>query len=263
MAILNQGQKKVWNKVLDFTCQDYATREVLFQVKYAQDVSISSEYEKLEIKGGSENEVQFTNYHSPTSQFSAQLPLIDDLVLQVKTGAIKKIGKQLNAFDKVYTVGAGGKVTLDVLPKSGTLKVYNTNADDDLLQEIKVGVSAPTEEQYTITGKDLTFNTEKIGKQVLVVCDYETGENAEGLQFISGELPKLIRITARTKVENRSGGSSIQTIIIDKAKPDPTFSFETSAGNASVMPFECEVFGWTNEDGKTQFFRMVTDRDLV
>ena len=257
------GNKQIWAKVLDFTVQDYVTRNVLFQVKYAQDVSVGSEYEKLEIKGGSDNEVQATVYHSPTAKFAAQLPLIDDNVIIVKTGAVQKVGAQLNSFDKIYTIDStDGTIELDVIPKSGTLKIYNTDADENLGTEIKAGTPLSEEEKYSASGKVLTFNTAKKGTQVLVVCDYTTGENATGLKFVSGKLPKLIRITAKTKVEDKAGNVAIKTIIVDKAKSDPTFNFETSAGNASVMPFDCEAFGWTNEDGDTQFYRMVTDQDL-
>lgn len=257
------SQKQIWAKVLDFTVQDYITRDVLFQVRYAQDVSIGSEYEKLEIKGGSDNEVQATIFHSPTARFTANLPLIDDNVIVVKTGAVRQKGAQLNSFEKIYTVDVTtGKITLDVAPKTGTLKIYNTDADENLGVEIKPGVQTTVPEAYTITTKEVTFNDEKKGKQVLVVCDYTTGEGAEGMKFVSGKLPKLVRITARTKIEDKAGGTAVKTIIVDKAKSDPTFNFETSAGNASVLPFECEVFGWTNEDGDSQFYRMVTDPDL-
>lgn len=257
------GQKQVWAKVLDFTVQDYLTRDVLFQVKYAQDVAVGSEYEKLEIKGGSDNEVQATIFHSPTAKFTANLPLIDDNVIMVKTGAVKQTGAQLNSFEKVYTIGAStGTVELDISPKAGTLKVYNTDPDENLGIEIKVGTPITEPETYSITDKTLTFNDAKKGKQVIVVCDYITGENAEGLKFVSGKLPKLIRITAKTKAEDKGGKAAVKTIVVDKAKSDPTFNFETSAGNATVLPFECEVFGWTNEDGDSQFFRLVTDEDL-
>lgn len=257
------GQKQVWAKVLDFTVQDYATRDLLFQVKYAQDVSVGSEYEKLEIKGGSDNEVQATIFHSPVAKFNANLPLIDDNVIIAKTGATKVTGAQLNSFDKVYEVDTvTGTVELDVVPLAGTLRVYNTDHDENLGAEITLGETTPTAEQYTIVDKTLTFEETKKGKQVLVVCDYTTGENAEGLKFISGKLPSLIRITAKTKVEDKGGNKAIKTIIVDKAKSDPTFNLETSAGNASSLPFECEVFGWVNEDGENQFFRMVTDEDL-
>lgn len=256
------GQKQVWAKVLDFTVQDYATRDLLFQVKYAQDVAVGSEYEKLEIKGGADNEVQATIFHSPTAKFTANLPLIDDNVIIAKTGAVKVVGEQLNSFDKVYTVGIDGTIDLDVTPIEGTLKVYNTDADENLGTPIAKGTVTPEAEEYAITGKKLTFEAGKKGKQVLVICDYMTGENAEGMKFVSGKLPKLIRITAKTKVEDKAGNVAIKTIIVDKAKSDPTFNFETSAGNASTLPFECEAFGWVNEDGESQFFRMVTDEDL-
>lgn len=257
------GDAQVFAKTFDFLVQDYATRDVLFQVRYAQDVSIGSEYEEIEIRGGSDNEMQATINHSPTATFNATLPLVDTNVLMVKTGAKKVTGVQLNSFTRTFTVDASaGTVTLPVTPKAGTLKVYNTDEDENLGTEIKAGSPATVPEEYSIVGKALTFNTGKKGKLVLVVCDYETGANSEGLKFIAGRLPKLVRITAKTKTEDKAGNVAVKTMIIDKAKPTPSFNFETSAGNASTLPFECKVFGYVNEDGDKQFYRLVTDEDL-
>lgn len=256
------GNVQVWAKVLDFTIQDYNTKAVVAQVKYATDAKISENYEKLEIKGGSENQIQYTNYHSPTAKFTANLPLIDDNIVAVKTGATKLVGAQVNAFEKTYTVDASaGTVTVDVTPATGTLKIYNVDADDNLGTEITAVASAPTLEQYTITGAVCTFNTGKKGARVLIVCDYTTGATAIGVKMLSGKLPALIRITAKTKVEDRAGNKAIKTIIIERAKPDPNFEFATSTSPASLS-FECEVFGWTNANGDSQFFNLVTDPTL-
>jgi len=257
------GQKQVWAKVLDFTIQDYSTKDVVAQVKYATDASISEAYEKLEIKGGSDNQIQYTNYHSPTAKFSAKLPLIDDNIVAVKTGASNVTGAQTNAYDDTFTVDAtAGTITLPVTGiVAGTLKVYNVDTDDNLGTEITAVASAPTLEQYSITGSVLTFNTGKKGTRMLVICDYTTGATASGVKMISGKLPKLIRITAKTKVEDKSGNIAIKTIIIEKAKPDPNFEFATSTSAASLA-FDCEVFGWTNASGDDQFFNLVTDPEL-
>lgn len=251
-------------KVLDFTVQSYTTKEILFQVKYAQDCAISEAYEKTEIKGGSDNQIQYTSYHSPTAKFTANLPLIDDNVIAVKTGSQTKKGAQVNAFEKTFTVDASnGTVSLGTItPIVGTLKVYNVDVDDNLGTEITPVASAPTAEQYSITTNVLTFNTVKKGARVLIVCDYTTGSDAIGVKFVSGKLPQLIRITAKTKVEDKSGNKAIKTIIIERAKPDPNFEFSTSAGNPASLPFECEVFPWTNSDGDQQFFNLVTDPTL-
>ena len=258
------GQKQIWAKVLDFTVQDYLTKSLLFQVKYAQDATISEKYEKTEIKGGSDNQIQYTSYHSPVAAFSAKLPLIDDNVIAVKTGSTKTTGAQTNAFEHTYTVDAtAGTVVCDVTPLAGTLKVYNVDADDNLGTEITAVASAPTLEQYSITAATLTFNTGKKGAQVIIVCDYTTGATADGVKFVSGKLPSLIRITAKTKVEDKSGNIAIKTIIIEKAKPNPDFEFATTAGTPSTLPFDCEVFGWTNIDGDSQFFNLVTDPTLA
>ena len=257
------GQTQIWAKVLDFTVQDYATKAVLFQVKYATDCVIGETYEKTEIRGGSDNQIQYTSYHSPVAKFTAQLPLIDDNVIAAKTGTSATTGAQTNSFEKTYTVDATtGTVVCDVTPLTGTLKVYNVDAEDNLGTEIAAVASAPTVEQYTITAATLTFNTAKKGAKVLVVCDYTTGEDAVGVKFISGKLPALIRITAKTKVEDKAGVKAIKTIIVERAKPNPDFEFSTQAGTPAVLPFDCEVFGWTNADGESQFFNMVTDPSL-
>jgi hypothetical protein len=258
------GQKQVWAKVLDFTIQDYATKAVIAQVKYATDASISENYEKLEIKGGSENQIQYTNFHSPTAKFTANLPLIDDNIVAIKTGATNTTGSQRNAFESTFTVDAtAGTITLPVTGiVSGSMKVYNVDVDDNLGTEVAVVASAPTLEQYSITGSVLTFATGKKGARMLVVCDYTTGATATGVKIVSGKLPKLVRITAKTKVEDKAGNVAIKTIIVEKAKPDPNFEFATSTSPAS-LPFECEVFGWTNEIGESQFFNLVTDPTLA
>lgn len=257
------GQKQVWAKVLDFTVQDYITKAVLFQVKYAQDCAISEKYEKTEIKGGSDNQIQYTSYHSPTASFTSKLPLIDDNVIAVKTGATTITGAQTNAFEKIYTVDASaGTVTLDVAPLTGTLKIYNIDTNENLGTEITPVASAPTLEQYSIADKVCTFNTGKKGAMILAVCDYTTGATATGVKFISGKLPSLIRITAKTKVEDKAGNKAVKTIIIEKAKPNPDFEFNTTAGTPATLPFECEVFGWLNANGDSQFYNMVTDPTL-
>lgn len=258
------GQKQVWAKVLDFTVQDYATKAVLFQVKYATDCVIGEKYEKTEIKGGSDNQIQYTSFHSPTATFTAQLPLIDDNVIAVKTGSATITGVQTNAFEKTYTADiATGTVTVDVVPLVNTIKVYNVDSEDNLGVEITVVASAPTVEQYSIVGAVLTFNTAKKGSRVLVVCDYTTGATAIGVKFVSGKLPALIRITAKTKIEDKAGNKAIKTVIIERAKPNPDFEFSTKAGTPAVLPFDCEVFGWTNAEGDSQFFNLVTDPTLA
>lgn len=256
---------QVWSKTLDFVVQDYVTKAVLFRVNYATDCKIEEKFEKLEIKGGSDNQIQYTNFHSPVATFTANLPLIDDNVIAVKTGAVTKTGAQKNSFDKTYVVDAStAVVTLDVTNiVVGSMKVYNLLANEDLGTEITAVASAPTAEQYSIVANVLTFNTVKKGASVLIVCDYMTGVNAKGVIFVSGKLPSLIRITAKTKAEDKSGVKAIKTIIIERAKPSPDFSFETKAGSAVSLPFECEVFGWTNESGDSQFFRLVTDEALT
>lgn len=251
--------------MLDFTIQDYATKAVLAQVKYATDASISENYEKTEIKGGSDNAIQYTSYHSPTAKFSAKLPLIDDNIVAIKTGATNTTGAQTNAYESTFTVDASaGTITLPISNiVAGTMKVYNVDIDDNLGTEVTAIGSAPTAEQYTITGNVLSFNTVKKGTRMLVVCDYTTGATATGVKIIGGKLPKLVRITAKTKVEDKAGNIAIKTIIIEKAKPDPNFEFSTTAGTPASLPFDCEVFGWTNANGDSQFYNLVTDPTLA
>lgn len=257
------GQRQVWAKVLDFRVQDYVTKDLLFKVNYAQDVKINDNYEKLEIRGGSENEVQATIYHTPTALFSATLPLIDDNVMIAKTGAVKRTGVQTNNFDYVYTVNATtGKVTIDVTPKNGTLKIYNIDDDENIGVEIEAGDPTTLAEAYSITSAEVTFNTAKKGKKVYIICDYDTDASATGLYISTGKLPALVRITAKAKVEDKAGNKAIKTIVIEKAKSDPSFELSTQAGQANTIPFECEVFGFLNEYGENQFYKLVTDETL-
>jgi len=257
------GQRQVWAKVLDFTVQDYATKDLLFRVNYAQDAKVSDKYEKLEVRGGADNEVQATIYHTPTATFSATLPLIDDNVMIAKTGAVKRTGVQTSSFDYVYEVDAtSGKVTSLVVPKSGTMKIYNIDEDENVGTEIEAGTPVTEVEQYSVVGAEITFNVAKKGKKVFILCDYTTDADATGLYISTGKLPALVRITAKTKVEDKAGNKAIKIIVIEKAKSDPSFELSTKSGDANAIPFECEVFGFLNEYGENQFYKLVTDETL-
>jgi len=72
----------------------------------------------------------------------------------------------------------------------------------------------------------------------------------------------LVRITAKTKVEDKAGNKAIKIIVIEKAKSDPSFELSTKSGDANAIPFECEVFGFLNEYGENQFYKLVTDETL-
>ena len=253
---------KVYGTVFDFTIQDYTTQEPLAVIQYAQNVGFEQNYEKTEIRGGSSNASQYINYHTPTSSFKASLPLIDDNVMVVKTGAVKKTGAQLNAHTKAYTVSATNTVELGVTPAAGTLKINNFDENGNLGTAFTAVAGSPTEEQYSISGTTLTFNAAKTGSLVYVMCDYTTGSDATGQVIADGKLPSLVRIVGNAISEDKDGNQYIETLIVEKAKPDPSFTFDTTAGTPASLDFNCEVFPVTNEDGDLQFIRTVVDPDL-
>lgn len=257
------GDRKVSVNTFDFMVRDYITKDVLFTVDYATDVSINSEYDELELRGGATNRMLAKIFHTPVANFNSNLPLIDNNVIEVKTGSGAKEGKIVNNYYKVFEVNReSGKVEIPFKPEPGTLRIYNTNDIGDLGEEIKVGAPSSKEDEYSIEEKTITFNDAKKAQKVLVVFDYITGEKSQEISMLANSLPKYVTITAKALVQDQEGRVAVQTLIIPRAQPDPNFTLDSAAGDASSIPFNCEIFADNNADGELEFYRFVVDEDM-
>lgn len=229
--------------VVDFEVQDYLTRDLLFSVDYAESVTLKTDAEILEIRGGIGNPVRITTSHSRTAEFNSELPLIDFSALGVKLGRKAVKGAATAPRSEKLVVGDDHEVTLDQTPLKGTLKVYALESNGrDIKNELKVGTPATKEDEYSITDKVITVNTAVTkGTLIKVLYDYTSGANTQLVRVTASDFPDYCRITGTGYALDESGNKSPVAFICYRCKPTPEFEMIFKAGEAAKIPFNCNM----------------------
>lgn len=241
MAGLNNTMAIV--DVVDYEVQEYKTRDLLFSVDYATSVGITYEAESLEIRGGINAPVRIAMHHSPTSEFTSELPLIDINALGTKVGRRVEKENITAPMSEVLYVDSSSKVDLTYEPLDGTLKVYVLEANGrDKKVELIAGASASATE-YEVTDTKITVDATILeGAVIKVLYDYTAGEGASRVRITSKDFPNFIRITGRGYALDEDGGKAPIAFIIHKAKPTPEFEMNFESGEATSTPFNAMIF---------------------
>lgn len=239
-------------ETVDFTVQDYRTREVLFVVDYAKDVKLGTNAERLDISGGIGNYTLLAIDHSKKANFESTLPLVDINALGVKLGKSTVKGATTAPMTERLVVDEGNKVTLSQTPLTGTLKVYVVENIRDKKNELTVGDPETVEAEYSIVDKEITVNTDIAeGTVILCVYDYTTGENAKKVTVTATDFPQFIRITGRGIGEDESGNKAPVAFDVKKFKVSPDFEMTFASGAATEIQFNGDMFADdVIEDGK-------------
>lgn len=229
--------------VVDYEVQDFKTRDLLFSVDYATSVSLKTDAEKLDIRGGIGAPVRITAYHSKTGEFASELPLVDIKALGVKLG--KKAVKGATTAPKSERLSVKtAKVTLSKAPLTGTLKVYVLESNGrDIKNELTVGAPATKPEEYSVEDSVITVSsTITDGTLIKVLYDYTTGAGAQKVRVTSKDFAGDVRITGTGYALDESGNKAPVSFIVHRAKPAPGFEITFANGQATNIPFNCTMY---------------------
>lgn len=228
-------------EVVDFVVQDYRTKDVLFLVDYAQNVSLGTNAERLNISGGIGNYTLLSIDHTKTANFESMLPLVDVDALGVKLGKKAIKGTVKVPMNERLAV-ASNKVTLTQTPITGTLKVYVLENGRDIKTQLVAGATASATE-YTITGKEITLHN-SIATDTLILCvyDYMSGANAKQVTVTATDFPTFIRITGRGIGEDQAGNKAPVVFDVKKMKVIPEFQMAFASGTATEIAFNGDMF---------------------
>lgn len=228
--------------VVDFEVQKYGTRDVLFSVDYATKVGFKYDSEQLDIRGGISAPIRMSVNHSPTSEFSSELPLVDIGALAVKVGrTVTKSAVTVPKSEVKYV--ATSKISLSQTPLTSTLKVYVLEANGrDIKNELVAGTPATNATDYSIATKDITVNSAiTAGTPIKVVYDYTSGANAKRLRVTSKDFPGYVRITGRGYALDESNNKSPVVFTVHRAKITPEFELTFEGGTATNIPFNAMI----------------------
>lgn len=244
--------------VVEFEVQQYGTRDLLFSADYATKVGLSSEAERLDIRGGINAPIRISVDHSPKADFSSELPLVSLDALGAKLG--KTITKAAVTAPKseILYVSATNTISLAETPLDSTLKVYVLETNErDRVNELTAGTPATTETEYSIATKDITVHTSVVeGTPIKVVYDYTTGAGAKRVRVTAKDFPGFVRITGRGYALDESGGKAPVSFIVHKCKPTPGFALNFESGAATNIPFDATMFP-DKVDGEEVFYDLI------
>lgn len=243
MGTVKQGNVIAIYDVVDFFVQDYVTKDLLFTADYATQVSLKTDAESLDIRGGIGNPIRVTANHSKTASFESILPLVDMGVLATKLGKAITRGKQIVPENELLFVDTtAGTASLSNAPATGTLKVY-TVADNgrDVIAELKSGTPTSDETKYSIDAKVITVNTALKGKLLRVIYSYETVDNTPLVRVTGSDFANYCVISGKGYSEDELGVKSPVVFVCYRAKPTPEFEITFKSGEATNVPFNCNL----------------------
>ncbi|MGJ0846636.1 hypothetical protein ACR77J_08100 [Tissierella praeacuta] len=172
------------------------------------------------------------------------------------TGNDAVVGKAKIGFNEVVTV-VSNKATLKNTPVGKLTSVYTFEADGTNGKEYVLGEPTTNENEYSISGKEITFNTAVTdGTQIRVYYTVETSEESTTIKVTSDQFGQSFRVELDCIVvdefEKKAYKAQIQ---IPTAKFEDNFSFSLSVdGDPAVLDLVLELL---KPAGSVDMFKMV------
>jgi hypothetical protein len=235
--------------VLSCAITDYTNGNALAYIGYATQTSVSTESDRLDIRGGAGNFVLGGWDHSKKTSIQLSLPITDlNLLNHIWSGAstvITPAAQTAHKDEVLVTSGATPTITLTATPTSGTLKVYLMNSEWDLSTVQTTGTPSTTVNKYSLDGVTITLNstTAPAGTRILAMYDYTTAATASLLAIKADMFPDFVRITGNGLWTNVvTGDDEVVSFDFKKAKIKPNVTITEKATEATVMELSADLY---------------------
>lgn len=182
-----------------------------------------------------------------SSNKQAKLPLQDALfdatVLGMLTGNSVTGGKRTIDYNEILTV-TSNKVTLSKTPKGAIVSVYSVNPDKSNGTEYTLGTPATKPLEYSVSGKDITFNTDVANNTLIrVYYKVETAEDAKTVMVTSSAFGGTFKLVLDVLVRDATDGLDYAgQLVVPRGKIEDAFNISLSVdGDPAVLdiPIEC------------------------
>lgn len=212
------------HEVANLQFNTFSDNKPFLYADYAQistnDISGTSD----QLVGGQGNYTLDVHSHTKKSDMKITLPVIDLKFLAMMFGSdlAEAAG---NAFQREVLTVTGGKATVAQTPIAGTLFVNELQGIRDLGTEYTLTASAPTGQEYSLSGKDLTFASSEENKTVVVFYQYAAPTGSQTITLTANKFPKAFTIYADgiwNDMETET--NKAVKIIVFKAIPQTNFS---------------------------------------
>lgn len=178
------------------------------------------------------------------AKLTLQDSLFDKHALAMLTGNALSEGVKLIDFNEQKTV-TSNKISLSKTPRGAIISVYKVNIMDGTNdKEYTLGTPATNAADYSVAGKDLTFNTGvPNGTVIRVYYKVETAADAKTVRVSSDAFGGTFRLVIDLLVKDSADGKDYAAqLIIPRGKLEDTFSISLSVDGdpaALDLPLEC------------------------
>lgn len=220
-------------EVMDVNIVDFATKQPLVFVDYAEATSNENTGERLDLRGGRGYAKQMSFDHSRESTFQLTVPLVDLNLLAILTG--EDIGQGVGEIFKreVLTV-AGNKVTLEKAP-IGEVKVFKLEGLRDVGEEFEIG---------TVTAKEVELTTPSVdGEEVIAFYQYAAPATSKRVSVKSTKFPKAVSIYGTGLARNQEDEQDYPCHVnVYKARPQTNMTFTMSGTDATNLELTFDLY---------------------
>lgn len=176
------------------------------------------------------------------SKITLEDAIFDNEALAMLTGNEIKAGKKTIDINEVGTI-TSNKFTLNKTPKGALVSVFKVNPDGTNGEEYTLGTPASNPKEYSVAGKELTFNTDVVnGTNFRVYYKVETDETSKTVKVTSDKFGGTFKIVLDVLVRDEFSKKDFQgQLIVPNGKFEDNFNLDLAADGepASVtLPIE-------------------------
>lgn len=138
-----------------------------------------------------------------------------------------------------------GSAVLSETPKAGSLAIFKLDADGiSHLTEQKVGTPASQPDTYSISGKNIVFNTTTFATDGKVVCYYilDSAPTAKSFTVAADKFPSGYTIIADTTIKDSLGVEKIIQFRMNNIKPKSSMQLSFNSDDVTTIAVEWDIF---------------------
>lgn len=197
------------------------------------------------------------------STLAVEMEVFDLKWIALTAGSEIKKGESNVAKREIIRVGAGQTASLSQLPVDGSVQVVPVNPADEIehidvpLDEV-TGGDALTSNQFSVTGKDITFSSDAVEGTPYAVYFLTVSSQVKTITISADKFPKNFKVVADALIrEKETGNDEFVQIEYPNAKPQSNFTITMSATEPTNLSVTFDLF--PNKDKEMAVYKVISE----